>query len=138
MNGHVLFATFHVAARSDSVRVPTGRQAKGLPKVHQHGAVTTDCVDSVLKKSGLSRASTGHPRFFNMFSTGWRARASLRYLVLTFALLVGSMDASAQSSNTSLFRVFLLNGDTLISYGEFARVGDRVVISVPLGDTPQN
>ncbi|HJR58424.1 MAG TPA: hypothetical protein VJ813_03460 [Vicinamibacterales bacterium] len=33
-----------------------------------------------------------------------------------------------------LFRIFLKDGGTLVSYGEFARVGDRVVFSVPLGD----
>jgi hypothetical protein len=32
-----------------------------------------------------------------------------------------------------LYRVFLRDGSTIVSYGEFARVGDRVVISLPLG-----
>jgi hypothetical protein len=39
-----------------------------------------------------------------------------------------------------LFRVFLKDGTTLISYGELARVGDRVVFSMPTSvdtDTPQ-
>jgi hypothetical protein len=31
-----------------------------------------------------------------------------------------------------LFRVFLTDGTTLVSFGEFARVGDRVVFSMPL------
>jgi hypothetical protein len=38
-----------------------------------------------------------------------------------------------------LYRVFLQDGATLVSFGEFARVGDRVVLSIPIGelsDTP--
>jgi hypothetical protein len=31
-----------------------------------------------------------------------------------------------------LYRLFLRTGGTLVSYGEFARVGDRVVVSMPL------
>jgi hypothetical protein len=34
----------------------------------------------------------------------------------------------------SLFRVILNDGAALASYGEFARVGDRVVFSMPIGD----
>jgi hypothetical protein len=33
--------------------------------------------------------------------------------------------------------VFLRDGSTLVSYGEFARVGDRVVVSLPLGGTEE-
>jgi hypothetical protein len=33
-----------------------------------------------------------------------------------------------------LYRVFLLDGSTLVSYGEPARVGERVIFAVPIGD----
>src|SRR5207249_3390870 len=33
----------------------------------------------------------------------------------------------------TLFRVFLKDGTTLVSYGELARVNDRVVFSMPTG-----
>ena len=36
----------------------------------------------------------------------------------------------------TLYRVFLTDGSTLVSYGEFARVADLVVLSLPLGGTP--
>jgi hypothetical protein len=36
-----------------------------------------------------------------------------------------------------LFRVFLKDGTSLVTYGEFARVADQVVLSVPIGGTPQ-
>ena len=42
--------------------------------------------------------------------------------------------ARAQDGDAALYRIFLANGETLVSYGEFARVGDRVVFSMPMGE----
>ncbi|MEN3337645.1 MAG: hypothetical protein V7647_1321 [Acidobacteriota bacterium] len=39
-----------------------------------------------------------------------------------------------QPADTALYRIFLGDGATLVSYGEFARVGDRVVLSIPVGE----
>jgi hypothetical protein len=46
--------------------------------------------------------------------------------------------AAAQTIDTLLFRIFLRDGSTLVSYGDFARVADRVVFSIPIAglDTP--
>ena len=41
--------------------------------------------------------------------------------------------AAAAADDATLFRVFLKDGGTLVSYGEVARVGDRVVFSMPTG-----
>ena len=67
-----------------------------------------------------------------MFSTGRFHRA-----ICVCVLLVCATRAAAQSAppDASLYRVFLRDGSTLLSYGEFARVSDRIVMSVPLGDT---
>lgn len=52
--------------------------------------------------------------------------------VLAFAsLLMGARISRADEA--TLFRVFLKDGGTLVSYGEFARVGDRIVFSMPTG-----
>src|SRR5581483_10337126 len=51
------------------------------------------------------------------------------------ACLLASGRASA-SDDAPLFRVFLTDGTALVSYGEFARVGDRVVFSMPLNGDP--
>jgi len=40
---------------------------------------------------------------------------------------------AAQDSGGTLFRVFLRDGGTLVSYGELARVGDQIVFSMPTG-----
>jgi hypothetical protein len=65
-----------------------------------------------------------------MFSTGRFRRA----LAVGFMVVCGA-PASAQTApaDAALYRVFLNDGSTLLSYGEFARVADRVVVSVPLG-----
>jgi hypothetical protein len=66
-----------------------------------------------------------------MFST-----ARFRRVVCACALaLCAGRAARAQDAEASLYRVFLRDGSTIVSYGEFARVGDRVVVSVPLGGT---
>jgi hypothetical protein len=76
--------------------------------------------------------STSFPPIIHMFSTG-----RFRRTILVCALLLCATRATAQAvqSEASLYRVFLLDGSTLLSYGEFARVSDRVVVSIPLGET---
>jgi hypothetical protein len=46
--------------------------------------------------------------------------------------------AAPQVIDALLYRIFLRDGSTLVSYGDFARVADRVVFSIPIGglDTP--
>src|SRR5438067_6417505 len=51
---------------------------------------------------------------------------------LAAACLLAPATASAAGDAAPLFRVFLKDGAALVSYGEFARVGDRVVFSMPL------
>ena len=53
-------------------------------------------------------------------------------LVLAFAAPLAALQDRPQSAQ--LFRIFLADGATLVSYGEFARVAGRVVFTVPLGD----
>jgi len=40
----------------------------------------------------------------------------------------------AFAESVTLLRVFLNDGTAIVSYGEYARVGDRVVFSMPVGD----
>ena len=47
------------------------------------------------------------------------------------ACAAGAVPASAES--VTLFRVFLNDGTAIVSYGEYARVGDRLVFSMPIG-----
>jgi hypothetical protein len=48
-------------------------------------------------------------------------------------LLSLAVAGAAGASDVTLFRVFMLDGSTVVSFGEFARVEDRVVVSMPVG-----
>jgi hypothetical protein len=50
---------------------------------------------------------------------------------IALAWLAGATLAFADS--VTLFRVFLNDGTAIVSYGEYARVGDRLVFSMPIG-----
>jgi hypothetical protein len=76
--------------------------------------------------------STSFPPIIHMFSTG-RFRGAI--ITLFLVLCAGRLSAQPGSPEAALYRVFLRDGTTLLSYGEFARVSDRVVMSVPLGST---
>ena len=60
---------------------------------------------------------------------GWMAAVALAMLCLPPARL------SAASDEATLLRVFLQDGTSFVSYGEFARVADRVVFSMPTAAT---
>ncbi len=44
--------------------------------------------------------------------------------------------AAVEGADVTLFRLFLTDGSTLVSFGEYARVGDRVIFSMPVGGPP--
>ncbi len=46
--------------------------------------------------------------------------------------------APAFAESVTLFRVFLNDGTAIVSYGEYARVGDRLVFSMPIGAVEAN
>ncbi len=69
-----------------------------------------------------------------MFSTAVR-RVVFASLIAVVCAPVVHAQAPAEAT---LYRVFLQDGTTLVSYGDYARVGDRVVISVPLGSSSSN
>ncbi len=56
----------------------------------------------------------------------------VRALIVLLAALATAGSAAAEPPAV-YYRVFLTNGSSLASYGEFARVADRVVFSMPLG-----
>src|SRR5436190_7974732 len=85
--------------------------------------------------------STRFPPIIHMFSTGrFRRAVCLFFLLAPPSLLrsfgeAGIVSAQPAETGATLYRVFLRDGSTLLSYGEFARVSDRIVMSVPLGDS---
>jgi len=58
--------------------------------------------------------------------------------VLALILCVAGAARAHAADDGLLFRVFLTDGSSLVTYGEFARVGDQVVLSVPVGGTQKD
>jgi hypothetical protein len=75
---------------------------------------------------------------------GWLSGRAARpgeigVVALVLALVLVPRPCVAQSSSGALlFRIFLRDGRTMTSYGEYARLGDRVVFSMPLGGREDN
>jgi hypothetical protein len=63
------------------------------------------------------------------------ARTRLAGLALVCLALVSPTSLRAQGA--PLFRLFLSNGTVVACLGEYARVGDRVVFTMPVGDASQ-
>jgi hypothetical protein len=62
-------------------------------------------------------------------------RASMhikKYVQVAAILWIAGVDPAFAESVT-LFRVFLNDGTAVVSYGEYARVGDRLIFSMPVG-----
>jgi len=75
-----------------------------------------------------------------MFSTGWfRLGVFAALLSIGVTPCASAVAAADQPADVTLYRVFLRDGSTLVSYGEFARVGDRLVVTLPVGsgDAPE-
>jgi hypothetical protein len=58
-------------------------------------------------------------------------------LVALCALLVMTPVAARAEADATLLRVFLADGTALVSFGEFTRLDDRLVFSMPVGGTPK-
>jgi len=61
----------------------------------------------------------------------------LRLLIVSASVVALMPRPAAAGTDVTLFRLFLLDGSILTSYGEFARVEDRVVFSMPVGGRPE-
>jgi hypothetical protein len=61
-----------------------------------------------------------------------------RVLLVLVTLALTMFTTPAQAETVTLFRVFLNDGTAVVSYGEYARVGDRVIFSMPIGDVAED
>ena len=71
-----------------------------------------------------------------MFSTAGSVASFLKVLAVALAICTAPAGLRAEQATAALFRIFLTDGTSLVSFGEFARVAGRVVFSVPLGEGP--
>jgi hypothetical protein len=54
-------------------------------------------------------------------------------LLFAFAICLSVPGAVRAETDVTLFRVFFLDGTSVVSYGELARVGEQVIFSMPVG-----
>jgi hypothetical protein len=65
-------------------------------------------------------------------------RSVIRAIIVVYIAALVPAVAVAGATDATLFRIFLADGTTLVSFGEFARVGDEVIFSMPAGGTPED
>jgi len=65
-----------------------------------------------------------------------RPRRRLGWVVLVLAALLALPAPAAGADDATLLRVFLKDGSSLVSFGEPAHVGDRVIFSMPTAASP--
>ena len=58
--------------------------------------------------------------------------------VTALLLVLMAAGTTVRAADSVLYRLFLNDGTSIVSYGEFARVAGRVVLSIPLGDPSQS
>jgi hypothetical protein len=61
------------------------------------------------------------------------ATSVMRVLTRLVFVMSVAWASAASAADATLFRIFLRDGGVLVSYGEFSRVDDRVVFSMPVG-----
>ncbi|MGH9372650.1 MAG: hypothetical protein ACRD15_14075 [Vicinamibacterales bacterium] len=66
-----------------------------------------------------------------------RAFGAVLMLVFAAAPVASVAQEPRKASDAVLYRLFLRDGGMLVSYGEFAQVADRVVLSIPIGGTDE-
>jgi len=65
-------------------------------------------------------------------------RHNLMMARLFIGLVVCLASASPALADATLFRVYLVDGSSVVSYGEMARVSDQVILSMPVGGRPDD
>jgi hypothetical protein len=93
----------------------------------------------------IHRKCTSHPQDFHIADLlrlktfmyrQLRALPGRAIAAIAVVLAASSAFAAAADDEATLLRVFLRDGTSLVSYGEPARVGNRVVFSMPTGALP--
>ena len=103
-------------------------------KIYFLVASSTSFRPFINRFSTLSLSDTDMTRVFRlMLGLGAAPKHNIRRLALIFcaATLVPSLAPGQSATSRVLFRVFLSDGRVLSSYGEWSRLDDRVIFSMP-------
>ena len=126
------------ARREDSVHTVGSRDRRGIlgkknlgcQLLHRFCTIHAQDFHTLRER----RTRSGPPvRRYNYISRGM---SRVLKLLIVFACLAAPRVASA-APDVTLFRLFLLDGNVLVTYGEFVRLEDNVMFSMPVGGPSQ-
>src|SRR4051794_38485509 len=125
------------------LRTGVGKRSAARKRVHSGRGGILEGVDR-RKKLFAVASSTGYARVVHRISTAAfvRRRATLEMFMkrsVPAAILAAVLLAPAgvrAADDATLLRVFLTDGSSIVSYGEPARAGDRIVFSMPTPAVP--
>jgi hypothetical protein len=138
MNFHVCDVWLELRARTILFGKPVG-SSEAIREGAVHIPRGCGLLGSSRKKNFAVRFSTAFAPVLHRISTllgGYNTNSPLMRLrlpaLIAFAWFAAAAAAHA-AGDASLFRLFLRDGGSLVSYGEFARVDDQVIFSMPAG-----
>ena len=132
----------------NSTRPETGNKRKDARRrttLRRTQRFTCDLVENIFRCRSLHRRLTFHQQLLHIFMASDGALTEIgrpttlkpsmykSASLLLAALALTCSVATAHAETATLFRVFLNDGTAVVSYGEYARVGDRVIFSIPIG-----
>src|SRR5262249_19590226 len=114
-----------------TIRAPRTRRAARRSKKFSVSIRPQEIHDP---STGFPQLTTRRPA--TTLGPSMRRRSLVAAIVVVITLAAHVRAASAQQDDdATLLRVFLRDGSSLVSYGEPARVGDRIVFSMPTEPT---
>jgi hypothetical protein len=111
------------ATHEGAVHMPGGDGLLALPRKKNFGVWFSTAFAPVLHR--ISTLLGG----YNTNLPLMRIRLAAVIALASFA----AVSAAHAAADATLFRLFLREGGSLVSYGEFARVDDQVIFSMPVG-----
>lgn len=131
-NGEVTTILFATVSQSSE-----GTREARLHRSHCEGSLATRA-----EKNFAVWFSTGFTRTMHRISTAralrGRYNTNSRLMTLRVAALLAFVSLAMvpsvhAASDATLFRLFFLDGTSVVSFGEFTRLDDQVIFSMPLG-----
>jgi hypothetical protein len=129
-----------------------GDQAKRVTKTSAQlgsAAFSSEGRETLFLCPSVNRKFTKHPQFLHRrdamarLDRAWFAHYACNFMLgrlSAAAILAAAVCLTARpvvaAEDATLLRVFLTDGTSLVSYGEPARVGDRVIFSMPTSAAP--
>lgn len=87
-------------------------------------------------RRGLARSNARFPAHATEYNAGQFPMNLLRRAAIC-SLLALAIPHTAAAADATLFRIHLTDGTSVVSFGEYARINDQVVFSMPVGGSAE-